>query len=306
MYAIETSALTRRFRHVEAVRSLNLQVETGAIYALMGPNGAGKSTLIKMLMNLLHPSSGWARLMGENVSTLRGPRLADIGYVSENQKLPEWMSVGAFLGYLRPFYPAWNRELEERLVDQFDLPLKQKLKHLSRGVKMKVALASVLAHHPRVIILDEPLSGLDPLVRDDLIQALIEQRGSTTVLISSHDLAEIDNFATHVGYMDGGSLRVSESIDRIRQNFRRIEAASPEGELVLPPSLPPEWREFNSDGTTARWAETEFDRYRSMTRIHEALGEDVLIRSSPMALRDIFLTLARKYHKAGREGDELP
>src|SRR5208282_2221531 len=209
MHAIETVALTKKFRRVEAVHDLKLQVVEGSVYALMGPNGAGKTTLIKLLMNLLRPSTGRASMLGSDASGLRGERLETIGYVSENQKLPEWQSVGAFLRYLRPYYPTWDRALETQLVQRFELPLKQKLKHLSRGMRMKASLASVLAYRPRLIVMDEPLSGLDPLVRDDLMEALVDLAGETTVLISSHDLAEIDNFASHVGYMDGGRLRLS-------------------------------------------------------------------------------------------------
>src|SRR6266567_154553 len=151
MYAIETFALTKRFRGVHAVRELTLQVEEGAVYALMGPNGAGKTTLIKMLMNLISPTSGRATMLGGDAEQLQGRRLENIGYVSENQKLPDWMTVGIFLDYCRPFYPQWDRSLEDRLVKRFDLPRKRKLKSLSRGVRMKAALASVLAYRPRLM-----------------------------------------------------------------------------------------------------------------------------------------------------------
>jgi ABC-2 type transport system ATP-binding protein len=124
MHAIETVALTRRFRRVEAVRDLNLQVAEGSVYALMGPNGAGKSTLIKLLMNLMAPTSGSASLLGVDTERLRGAKLESIGYVSENQKLPEWMTVESFLSYWRPFYPSWDRDLERKLVKRFELAAK--------------------------------------------------------------------------------------------------------------------------------------------------------------------------------------
>ena len=109
------------------------------------------------------------------------------------------MTVSYFLDYLRPFYPTVGPCLEQHLLRQFDLPLDRKLKHLSRGMKMKAALASVLAYRPALIVLDEPFSGLDPLVRDELIEGLLERATETTILLSSHDLAEIESFATHVG-----------------------------------------------------------------------------------------------------------
>ena len=116
--------------------------------------------------------------------------------------MPEWMTVGYFLAYLKPFYPTWDDARAEELLRQFDLPRDRKLKHLSRGMKMKAALASSLAYRPKLIVLDEPFSGLDPLVRDEFIEGLLESAGEATILISSHDLAEIESFASHVGYLD--------------------------------------------------------------------------------------------------------
>ena len=296
MYAIETTDLSKRFRRVHAVRELNLQVAEGSVYALMGPNGAGKTTLIKILMNLISPTSGRAMMLGENATLLQGRRLESIGYVSENQKLPDWMTVGSLLDYCRPFYPQWDRGLEERLVKRFDLPRKQKLKTLSRGVRMKAALASALAYRPRLIVLDEPLSGLDPLVRDDLMGSLVEMSGETTVLFSSHDLAEIESFAGYVGYMDGGQLLLSEPMESIRRRFRWVQAV-PQAPLQEPAAIPAEWQQFSITGAQARWIESNFDAQRSTTRAREVFG-DVEVTSAPLTLRQVFLSMARS---GGRE-----
>ena len=291
MHAIETVALTKRFGRVKAVNELDLQVAEGSVYALMGPNGAGKTTLIKMLMNLLRPSSGKPSILGRKSSRLRGRLLEDIGYVSENQKLPDWMSVGAYLRYWRPFYPTWDRELEKKLVERFDLPLKRRLKHLSRGMRMKAVLASVLAYHPKLIVLDEPLSGLDPLVRDDLMEGLLEQASETTVFISSHDLAEIDSFASHVGYMQEGRLRLSEPMANIRERFRAIEVTS-NAPLAVPADVPAAWLQFSVAGLKAQWTESAYDREASQARIREVFGA-VETKASTMTLREVFLTMAR-------------
>ena len=112
------------------------------------------------------------------------------------------MRVTDFLDYVRNFYPTWDRDLENDLVKRFDLPANRKLKMLSRGMRMKVALASSLAYRPRLIVMDEPFSGLDPLVRDELIECILHGAGEAKVLISSHDLAEIGTFATYIGYLD--------------------------------------------------------------------------------------------------------
>src|SRR4029077_12238928 len=112
-------------------------------------------------------------------------------YVSENQQMPRWMTVEYLLAYLKPFYPSWDDARAEELLRQFQLPRDRKLRHLSRGMWMKAALASSLSYRPRLLVLDEPFSGLDPLVREDLIEGLLDSAGETTILISSHDLADI-------------------------------------------------------------------------------------------------------------------
>ena len=175
MSAIRTENLIKKFWRVQALNGLNLDVPEGAVYALVGPNGAGKTTAIKILMNIFGPTSGRAEVLGVDSTKIAGRAFTSIGYVSENQELPEWMRVGALLEYLRPFYPSWDRALEDDLIKQFDLPRDRKLRNLSRGMKMKAALASALAYHPKLIVLDEPFTGLDPLVRDELIQGLLER-----------------------------------------------------------------------------------------------------------------------------------
>jgi ABC-2 type transport system ATP-binding protein len=287
---IETIGLTKSFWRATAVRPTNLQVMEGAVYALMGPNGAGKTTLIKMLMNLIQPNAGQALMLGADARSLRGKPLESIGYVSENQKLPEWMTAGAMLSYWRSFYPTWDVALERDLVARFELPLGRKLKQLSRGVRMKAALASILAYRPRLIVLDEPLSGLDPLVRNDLMEVLLELARNSTIFISSHDLAEIENFASHVGYMEAGELKLSESMERVRDRFRKVEVKA-DGSLAALSSVPKEWTNFSAEGATARWRETSFDAVASEARIREHLGA-VKIDTSPMTLREVFLTMA--------------
>lgn len=202
---------------------MSFEVPAGAIYALVGANGAGKSTLIKLLMNIFPPSSGEAHVLGRPLAKVRGKTLESIGYVSENQEMPESMTVGAFLDYVRPFYPQWDRHLEAQLIHRFDLPLKRKLKNLSRGMKMKAALASVLAYKPALIVLDEPFSGLDPLVRDEFIESLLARASETTIFLSSHDLSEIESFATHVGYLENGRLLFSEEMAVLNDRFREVE-----------------------------------------------------------------------------------
>ena len=166
--------LHKRFRKTEAVAGLSLQVPEGQVTACLGPNGAGKSTTIKCLLNLHRPDSGSASILGVDSRKLGPAQFTQIGYVSENMELPLWMTVKQFLDYCRPLYPNWDAAFEKRLLTQFDLPLTTKLKDLSRGMRMKAALLSSLAYRPKLVVLDEPFSGLDPLVRDEFIRGLLE------------------------------------------------------------------------------------------------------------------------------------
>jgi ABC-2 type transport system ATP-binding protein len=228
--AIATTNLTCRYGRTEAVRNLTLTVAPGSLFALLGPNGAGKTTTVRTLMNILRPSGGRATVGGVDSRRL-GPReLATIGYVSENQKLPAWMTVGELFAYCRPLYPTWDDALCRRLARDFDLPLTTKIRRLSRGMRVKAALVSSLAYRPRILVLDEPFSGLDPVVRDDLVHGVLELAGQEqwTVLLSSHDLDEVERLVDTVGFLDAGSLVLCEPFADLHARFRRVEVTTAE------------------------------------------------------------------------------
>jgi ABC-2 type transport system ATP-binding protein len=290
--AIQTENLVKRFRRVDALRELNLNVPPGAVYALVGPNGAGKTTAIKILMNIMRATSGRAEMLGMECASIRGSKLSSIGYVSENQELPEWMTVGLLLNYLRPFYPEWDTRLEQELVKQLDLPLDRKLRHLSRGMKMKAALAASLAYHPKLIVLDEPFTGLDPLVRDELIQGLLDRAEESTIFVSSHDLGEIESFASHVGYLEEGRLRFSEELTSLVDRFREVELIF-ETPPALPQRPPESWLQLGSSAAVIHFIESRFDAERTAADIQKVFGEPRNITFSPMSLRAIFLAMAR-------------
>lgn len=289
---ITTEKLEKRFGRVEALYDLNLDVPQGAIYGLVGPNGAGKTTAIKIFMNILVPSSGRAEILGMDSRAIAGDAFCSIGYVSENQELPTWMTVDAFLSYLRPFYPTWDLELEKQLVRQFDLPRDRRLKNLSRGMKMKAALAGALAYRPKLIVLDEPFSGLDPLVRDELCEALLERAGESTIFISSHDLAEIESFASHIGYLEQGQLCFSEEMGTLADRFREVELTLDKPTPLLE-KWPKTWMRVETSGTVARFVESQFDSARTNADIQHVFGGVLNATFSPMSLRSIFLTMAR-------------
>jgi ABC-2 type transport system ATP-binding protein len=294
---IQTDALTKKYYRVAALDHVNLEVQEGAVYALVGQNGAGKTTAIKILMNLIPASQGTAQVLGTDSRKIRGESYAQIGYVSENQEIPEWMKVGALLDYLRDFYPTWDLALEQSLIKQFELPLDRKIKALSRGMKMKLALAGALAFHPRLIVLDEPFGGLDPLVRDQLIESLLERAAESTVFISSHDLAEIESFSSHVGFLESGKLLFSEEMSSLANRFREVEIAT-ESAGPLPSPLPASWLQPKSLGALVRFIDSRFDEQKTPADIQRLFPNAKDVQFRALSLRAIFLAIARKPEEA--------
>jgi ABC-2 type transport system ATP-binding protein len=288
---ISTHNLSKAFRRTEAVHALDLDVPEGSIYALIGPNGAGKTTTIKLLMNILRASAGTAEVLGVDSRRLSPREFARIGYVSENQEMPEWMTVDYFLRYLKPFYSTWDDALAADLVRQFELPLDRKLRHLSRGMRMKAALASSLAYRPELVVLDEPFTGLDALVRDEFTRSLLERAEGTTILISSHDLAEIENFASHVGYIDEGRLRFTEEMGTLADRFRQVEITF-DGTPPVLALWPAGWMQPETSSALLRFIDSHFDAACTPAEIQQLFPAARNVEFHPMSLREIFVALA--------------
>ena len=292
MNIIETRGLTRRFWRTEAVSDLNLSVEAGTITALLGANGAGKSTTLKMLMNLLNPTSGSAHVLGVDSRRLGEKERACIGYIAEGQSLPMWMTVRQLLDYCRPFYPTWDRTLEVALLQQLDLPVDRPLKNLSRGMVMKAALVSTLSYRPKLLLLDEPFSGLDPVVRDEFVQGLLTASSDEgwTVVVSSHDVEEVERLADNVVFLDRGRMRFSESAESLQRRFRRVEVSG----AGITNAVPFSTREigWSSTGALLQFITTA---YRGDDTEAEWRGRfpDTVISTKPMTLREVFVAIEK-------------
>ena len=291
-FPIRAANLTKCFGRTTVLDSLSLEVAEGSIYGLVGSNGAGKTTTIKVLMNILRPSAGRTEILGIDSRRLSPREFAQIGYVSENQEMPEWMTVGYFMDYWRPFYPTWDAALAADLVRQFELPLDRKLRHLSHGMRMKAALASSLAYRPRLLILDEPFTGLDALVRDELIEGFLPRAQGTTIFISSHDLTEIETFTSHIGYLEHGHLMFAEELDTLSARFREIVLTFP-GRPALPGEWPAGWLKPEAAGPVVRFIDTQFSQERTLAQVRSVFPDFADIAVNGMPLRSIFVTLAR-------------
>jgi ABC-2 type transport system ATP-binding protein len=237
---IETRHVAKRFGRFEAVEDLNLQVPEGAVFALIGPNGTGKTTSIRMMMNILQPDRGEIVVLGTPSRELSAAHFQRIGYVSESQKLPGGLALAQYFSYLQSLYPSWDPGLAQDLCQQFELPSARRIRHLSHGMRMKALLVGALAFRPRLLVLDEPLSGLDTLVRDEVVNGLLQQAADTTILISSHELTEIESFTTHVAFLQNGRLLLQESIETLQQRFRDVSVTLSAAK-DLPPNWPAEW-----------------------------------------------------------------
>jgi ABC-2 type transport system ATP-binding protein len=289
---IRTENLTKRYRHNEALHGITLEVPAGSVFALVGPNGAGKSTAIKTVMNIIQPSAGRAEILGVDSRALGAEQLAQVGYVSENQRLPEWMKVGYFFAYCKEFYPTWNDADLAELVRAYDLPLERPLRALSRGMRVKAALAASLAYRPRLIVLDEPFSGLDVLVREQLIESILDRTPEATVLVCSHDLAEIESFASHVAYLNEGRLEFVEEMSALTERFREIEITL-ESPAPLPHDLPNTWLNAEQAGVAVRFTDAHYDATSGNSEILRRFGRVRDIESRQMSFRAIFLALAK-------------
>jgi ABC-2 type transport system ATP-binding protein len=224
---IDTRDLRKTYAQVEALRGLTLQVPRGSIFGFLGRNGAGKTTTIKMLLGVVHPTSGEARVFdlpadaAESSVAIR----RRTGFVSEDKELYDFMTVGEIIRFTAGFYPKWRRDLEQQYLKLFELPLEQKIKTLSRGTRTKLALLLALSRGAELLILDEPTSGLDPAVSEEVLQALITHVASEemTVFFSSHQIAEVDQVADRVAIMDHGRLVVTGALDDLRESYRRVQ-----------------------------------------------------------------------------------
>ncbi|MEJ6579464.1 MAG: ABC transporter ATP-binding protein [Akkermansiaceae bacterium] len=295
MSAISFKKVSKFFKGKCAISTLSMEVPEGKVTAFLGPNGAGKTTAIKLMLGLDTPSEGEITVRGTSSAKLGAKEFESIGYVSENQKLPLWMTVQRYLDFCRPLYPSWDPDLEARLLAQYQLPMKSKLKALSRGQLMKVSLLSNLAFRPKLIVLDEPFSGLDPLVRDELIEGLLElsESESWTVFISSHDIEEIERLADHVAIIKNGILQSSESTDSLLARFRRVIVPIKEN-AAIPEKISHEWFGIETSGRFLTFTHDQWND-EALQNLKGELAEvlDGEVKAGTLSLRDILVALSK-------------
>src|SRR5512145_2379899 len=219
---IQVAELTRRFGAKTALNAVSLSMPRGAVYGLVGANGAGKTTLIKHFLGLLRAETGSVRVFGRDPVADPVGVLSRIGYLSEENDLPAWMRVDELMRYSRAFYPNWDDDYADELREAFALDPAAKIKTLSKGQKARAGLVVALAYRPELLVLDEPSSGLDPIVRRDILGAVIRTIADEgrTVLFSSHLLEEVEQVADHLTLIHQGRIVLSAPLDAVRESHR--------------------------------------------------------------------------------------
>ena len=219
---IEITELTRRFDSRTALDSVSLSMPRGAVYGLVGANGAGKTTLIKHILGLLRAQTGSVRVFGLDPVADPVGVLSRIGYLSEENDLPGWMTVDELVRYSRAFRPTWDDAYAEELRQAFALDPAARIRNMSKGQKARAGLLVALAYRPDLLVLDEPSSGLDPIVRRDILGAIIRTiaHDGRTVLFSSHLLEEVEQVADHVTMINKGRIVLSAPLEDIRETHR--------------------------------------------------------------------------------------
>lgn len=284
---VQIEKLTRRFDTKLAIDDLSLSIPRGGVFGLIGGNGAGKTTLLRHILGMLKAQSGSVHVFGLNPVENPVGVLGRIGYLSEDRSLPNWMRVRELMRYTQSFYPAWDEKYAEELRDAFDLDPKAKVKTLSRGQRARAGLLIALAYRPELLVLDEPSSGLDPVVRRDILGAIIRTIGEEgrTVLFSSHLLDEVERVADRVAIIHQGKIMLTASMDEIKESHRRVTLRFEDAVAHAPKLL----GALAQEGDGYEWTYICDGDIEQLRLAAQALGATVVSDTS-LSLDEIFVT----------------
>lgn len=284
---IEIQRVTRRFGVKTALDDVSLTVPRGGVFGLIGGNGAGKTTLIRHTLGLLKAQQGTVQVFGLDPVANPVGTLGRIGYLSEDRDLPDWMRVGELMSYTQAFFPNWDEKFAEELRDAFDLDAKAYVKNLSRGQRARAGLLVALAHRPDLLVLDEPSSGLDPVVRRDILGAIIRTIADEgrTVLFSSHLLDEVERVADRVAIIHQGRIMLSASMDEIKEQHRRLTLRFGQS-VERAPSLV---GAISTEGQGAEWTYVCSGESGQLRHAAESMGATI-VDDAALTLDEIFVS----------------
>ena len=284
---IRLENVTKRFGRETALDHVSLEVPPGVVFALLGENGAGKTTAIRIMLGLAEPNSGRAEVLGLG-SDRKGLQIRQrVGYVPERPTLYEWMTVEEIGWFTAGFYGPGFLPEYARLVAQFGLAPKKKLSQLSKGTRAKVVLSLALAHQPELLILDEPTSGIDALVRREFLESMVDRAAQgQTVFLSSHQIGEVERVADIVAILRKGKLALVEPLDKLKADVRQLTVTLREG-ITSPPALfdkilsqrskPRQWQALVRGATDQRLAELRSHESVEGVEVHAPSLEDIFV-----------------------------
>ncbi len=283
---IEIRGVTRRFGANRALDNVSLVVPKGLVFGLVGANGAGKTTLIRHVLGLLKAQTGSVRVFGFDPVKEPVRVLSRLGYLSEEGDLPGWMRVDELMRYMRAFYPTWDEAYAQDLRRQFALDPAAKLKTLSKGQKARAGLLVALAYRPELLLLDEPSSGLDPIVRRDILGAIVRTIADEgrTVLFSSHLLDEVERISDRVAMLKAGRVLFTGELDEIKQTHHRLTLRFA-SERHAPPPLE---GVLTWEGRGCHWTAITCGRLDDLTLAASALGAEI-VEQKALSLDEIFI-----------------
>ncbi len=295
---IEFRGLTRCFGTKKALDNISLEVPRGLVFGLVGANGAGKTTLIRHVLGLLKAQSGSVSVFGRDPVQEPVNVLSRIGYLSEEGDLPGWMRVDELLRYMRAFYPTWDEHYAQDLRQQFALDPAAKVKNLSKGQKARAGLIAALAYRPELLVLDEPSSGLDPIVRRDILGAIVRTiaEEGRTVLFSSHLLDEVERISDRVAMLKAGRIVFTGDMDTIKQSHHRLTLRF-DDERQHPPALDGVLR---WEGRGCYWTAIANGQIDHMLMAASAIGAEV-VDHKVLSLDEIFIAQIDRQVTAAEE-----
>jgi ABC-2 type transport system ATP-binding protein len=229
--SVQFEGVSKKYPHF-ALENIHLELPVGSIMGFIGANGAGKSTTIRILMGLVHQDAGSVRVLGHSMPEDQAAAKLDIGFVSEDMRLYGAATLAWHMDFLRPIYPRWDQVYAEDLARRFDLKPQQKIKGLSHGQRVKAALLLALARRPRLLVLDEPTTGLDPVARMEVLGELMSVLADEdrTILFSSHNTLDVEQISDQITFIDRGRIIDSDDKEVFLDRWRRLR-------LVLPPDV---------------------------------------------------------------------
>ena len=228
--AIELIGVGKRYRFF-SLDNVHLKVPPGQIMGLIGPNGAGKSTTIRILMGLVHQDSGEVRVLGHSMPAGQVAAKWDIGFASEDMRLYDGMSLGWHMNFIQSIYPDWDEAYAQLLLKRFGLRAEQKIKGISHGQRVKATLLLVLARRPKLLVLDEPTTGLDPVARHEILRELtnVMTDEGRSVLFSSHNTQDVEQISDQITFIDRGRIIDSMDKEMYLDRWRRLRMEVPSG-----------------------------------------------------------------------------